>query len=105
MIDSLVGEFDPKELTSEYRQNLRQMLEAKLTGQEIARPEPEAETPPVIDLMDALKRSVEEVKGGAAKAEDRRQEWFQKARRGAEERLSYCYEASASGGRKPNAWS
>ena len=45
-----------------------QMLEAKLTGQEIARPEPEAETPPVIDLMDALKRSVEEVKGEPAKA-------------------------------------
>jgi DNA end-binding protein Ku len=67
VIDSLVGEFDPKELTSEYRQNLRQMLEAKLTGQEIARPEPVPETP-VVDLMDALKRSVEEVKGGPAKA-------------------------------------
>ena len=26
VIDSLVGAFDPKELTSEYRQNLRQML-------------------------------------------------------------------------------
>ncbi|HMI98249.1 MAG TPA: Ku protein [Gaiellaceae bacterium] len=63
VIDSLVGEFDPKELTSEYRQNLRQMLEAKLTGQEIAKPEPVVETP-VVDLMDALKRSVEEVKGG-----------------------------------------
>ena len=67
VIDSLVGEFDPKELTSEYRQNLRQMLEAKLTGQEIARPEPVPETP-VVDLMDALKRSVEEVKGDAGKA-------------------------------------
>jgi DNA end-binding protein Ku len=66
VIESLVGEFDPKELTSEYRQNLRQMLEAKLTGQEIARPEPVQETP-VIDLMDALKQSVEEVKGGPAK--------------------------------------
>jgi DNA end-binding protein Ku len=61
VIDSLVGEFEPKELTSEYRQNLRDMLEAKLAGQEVARPEPVAETP-VIDLMEALKRSVEEVK-------------------------------------------
>ena len=67
VIDSLVGEFDPKELTSEYRQNLRQMLEAKLTGQEIAKPEPVPETP-VIDLMDALKKSVQEVKGGTDKA-------------------------------------
>ena len=39
VIDSLVGDFDPQELTSEYRQNLRQMLEAKLEGQEIVRPE------------------------------------------------------------------
>jgi DNA end-binding protein Ku len=61
VIDSLVGEFDPKELTSEYRQNLRQMLEAKLDGQEVARPEPVPETP-VVDLMEALKRSVEEVR-------------------------------------------
>jgi len=61
VIDSLVGDFDPQELTSEYRQNLRAMLEAKLAGQEVARPEPVPETP-VIDLMEALKRSVEEVK-------------------------------------------
>jgi len=61
VIDSLVGEFEPKELTSEYRQNLRTMLEAKLAGQEVARPEPAPETP-VIDLMEALRRSVEEVK-------------------------------------------
>jgi DNA end-binding protein Ku len=61
VIDSLVGDFDPNELTSEYRQNLRQMLEAKLDGQEVSRPEPVPETP-VVDLMEALKRSVEEVK-------------------------------------------
>ena len=61
VIDSLVGEFEPNELTSQYRQNLRDMLEAKLAGQEVARPEPVAETP-VLDLMEALKRSVEEVK-------------------------------------------
>jgi DNA end-binding protein Ku len=61
VIDSLAGEFDAEELTSEYRQNLRQMLEAKLAGEEIARPaEPVAETP-VVDLMDALKKSVAEV--------------------------------------------
>jgi DNA end-binding protein Ku len=67
VIDSLEGEFDPKELTSEYRQNLRQMLEAKLTGGEVvAKPEPVAETP-VVDLMEALKRSVEEVKDGKGK--------------------------------------
>jgi DNA end-binding protein Ku len=62
VIDSLVGEFDPDELTSEYRQNLRQMLEAKLEGQEIVRPEQPEPEAPVVDLMDALRKSVAEVK-------------------------------------------
>ena len=62
VIDSLVGEFEPSELTSEYRQSLRQMLEAKLDGQELKKPEPVEEETPVVDLMEALKRSVEEVR-------------------------------------------
>jgi len=62
VIESLVGEFDPSEFTSVYRSNLKAMLEAKLAGEEIAVPEPVPETP-VIDLMDALKRSVAETKG------------------------------------------
>jgi DNA end-binding protein Ku len=62
VMQSLVGEFDPEELHSEYRQNLRAMLEAKLEGREITKPEPVPETP-VVDLMDALKRSVAEAQG------------------------------------------
>ena len=57
VIGSLAGEFDPGELKSEYRSNLRAMLEAKLDGEEIAKPEPVPETP-VVDLMEALRRSV-----------------------------------------------
>ena len=59
VMQSLVGEFDPAELHSEYRRDLRTMLEAKLSGHEVAKPEPVAETP-VVDLMEALKRSVAE---------------------------------------------
>ena len=61
VIDSLAGEFDPDELTSEYRRDMRAMLEAKLAGQEISVPEPEPEAP-VVDLMEALRRSVAELK-------------------------------------------
>ena len=60
VIDSLTGDFDPTELESEYRQDLRAMLEAKLDGQEIKRPEPAEEETPVIDLMEALRQSVDE---------------------------------------------
>ena len=62
MIDSLTGDFDPAELTSEYRRDLRAMLEAKLQGTEIERPEPVAEEAEVVDLMEALRRSVAEAK-------------------------------------------
>jgi DNA end-binding protein Ku len=57
LVDSLVGEFDPDEFENEYRGELRAMLEAKLAGKEIARPEP-VPVAPVVDLMDALKQSV-----------------------------------------------
>jgi len=57
VIDSLAGEFEPSELASEYRRDLRALLEAKLSGEEIAVPEP-VEVAPVIDLMEALKASV-----------------------------------------------
>jgi DNA end-binding protein Ku len=64
IIDSLSGEFEPEELTSEYRRDLRALLEAKLAGEELAVPEPEEEKAPVIDLMAALKASVAAAKRG-----------------------------------------
>jgi DNA end-binding protein Ku len=70
LIDGLVGEFEPEALHSEYRDNLRQLLEAKLKGEEISVPEP-VEDVPVIDLMEALKKSVAATKtrsGDGAKA-------------------------------------
>jgi DNA end-binding protein Ku len=60
VINSLVGEWEPQDFENEYRRDLRAMLDAKLSGEQITRPEPVAETP-VIDLMEALRRSVAEV--------------------------------------------
>jgi DNA end-binding protein Ku len=60
VIDSLSGDFEAEELESEYRRDLRAMLESKLAGEEIKRPEPEPEEAPVIDLMEALRQSVSE---------------------------------------------
>jgi DNA end-binding protein Ku len=67
VIESLVGEWRPEDFENEYRRDLKAMLDAKLAGEQIARPEPIAETP-VIDLMEALRRSVadaQDKKGGA----------------------------------------
>jgi DNA end-binding protein Ku len=69
VIGSLVGEFDAAELESDYRRDLRALLEAKLAGEEIAVPAAAEEpTAPVVDLMEALRASVAEAqqasKGG-----------------------------------------
>jgi DNA end-binding protein Ku len=63
LVQSLVGEFDPDEWENAYRRELRAMLEAKLAGEEISRPEPVAPAP-VVDLMDALKQSVAQAQKG-----------------------------------------
>jgi DNA end-binding protein Ku len=63
VIESLAAEFDPAALTSDYRRDLRAMLEAKLAGAEVTRPEPAAEeVSPVVDLMEALRKSVAEAR-------------------------------------------
>jgi DNA end-binding protein Ku len=59
LIAGLAGDFDPLELLqSDYRRDLRALLEAKLEGQELKLPEePEVEAP-AVDLMEALRASV-----------------------------------------------
>ena len=57
IIASLAAPFEPQELRSEYRESLRELLEAKLAGQEFVLPAQE-EPAPVLDLMEALKASV-----------------------------------------------
>ena len=57
IIASLAAPFDPEELKSDYRESLRELLEAKLEGHEIEAPEEPAPTP-VVDLMEALRASV-----------------------------------------------
>jgi len=63
VIGSLAADFDPGELVSDYRRDLKALLDAKLAGEEIAVPEPTEEKAPVIDLMEALKASVAEAQG------------------------------------------
>jgi DNA end-binding protein Ku len=62
LIAGLVGEWVPEDFENEYRGELRTMLEAKLAGKEVARPEPAPEAP-VVDLLEALRQSVADAKG------------------------------------------
>ena len=80
IIDSLAGEFEPAELTSEYRRDLRALLEAKMRGEEIVAPEPEEEVAPVVDLMAALKASVAAAKKQPAEPAEKKPARARKAR-------------------------
>jgi len=67
IVEGLAAEFDPDELTSAYRRDLRTLLEAKMRGEEITEPEPAAEPAPAVDLIEALKASVAAAKGSSAR--------------------------------------
>jgi DNA end-binding protein Ku len=58
IVQGLAAEFDPAELTSDFRQDLRALLEAKLRGEELAAPEPVEEPVAAVDLIEALRASV-----------------------------------------------
>jgi DNA end-binding protein Ku len=71
LIDTLSGDWDPSEYRDTYTDALRQMIEAKVAGQETTAPELPAPAR-VTDLMDALRRSLEKRPRRLAKAAGRR---------------------------------
>jgi DNA end-binding protein Ku len=71
VIATFDAELDLKEYKDEYREGLRKIIDAKISGEEVVAPEV-AEPPRVVDLMDALRRSLDSVskeKKKPAKAE------------------------------------
>ena len=64
LIELLRKPFDPEEYKDTYREALGELIEAKLEGREVVESPPAQETR-VIDLADALRRSVEAAKKGA----------------------------------------
>jgi DNA end-binding protein Ku len=66
LIASMTGEFDPSQFTDDYREAMTALLEAKQSGGEVQSvPEAEDTGGAVVDLMSALRRSVERARGGA----------------------------------------
>ena len=67
LIELLQKPFDPEEYKDHYREALEQLIEAKLEGREVVTA-PAAKETKVIDLADALRKSVEAAKKGKPKA-------------------------------------
>ncbi|MFS0718438.1 Ku protein [Arthrobacter sp. 1P04PC] len=73
LVDSMAADFDPAQFTDDYQLQLRQLIDAKIeqgdsldTEETFGAPAAEAGTGEVIDLMDALKRSIERKRGGGS---------------------------------------
>jgi DNA end-binding protein Ku len=64
LIENLTDEWDPDKYTDEYREALLQLIEKKVAGEEIEYVAPPEEAPKVVDLMEALRQSVEATQKG-----------------------------------------
>ena len=73
LIDSMAGSFKPEEFTDNYRTALQEVIDAKVEGREIVAPEEAEEAPAAaVDLMAALKASVERAKKARGEAPEER---------------------------------
>jgi DNA end-binding protein Ku len=62
LIESLAAGFDPEKYHDEYRANLKAMIQAKIEGKETVETPAGVQLAPVIDIMEALKMSLQNVK-------------------------------------------
>lgn len=65
LIENLATAFDPEKYTDEYRHKLMELIRAKIEGEQIAVPDT-VEKGKVVDLMEALKASVDMAKKAAS---------------------------------------
>ena len=61
LVESMATTLEELDLTDRYRDALREMVEAKIAGKEVVTGAPEEEKP-VVDIMAALKQSIEQAK-------------------------------------------
>ena len=58
LVESLASEFEPEKYHDSYRDNLKKMIDAKIQGHKVVET-PAPHVAPVIDIMEALKKSLE----------------------------------------------
>ncbi|WIM96842.1 Ku protein [Actinoplanes oblitus] len=75
LIDSMAGDFQPDDFSDNYRAALQEVIDAKVEGREVVQPEEAEEAAPAaVDLMAALKASVERAKKARGEADSENSE-------------------------------
>ena len=73
LVNNLAAEWDPEKYTDQYRENLMRIIQGKLKGKEVAlAPEVEPRQAEVVDLMERLRRSLEQSAPRRGKAAGKR---------------------------------
>jgi DNA end-binding protein Ku len=69
LIDSMAADFEPDAYTDNYREALQEVIDAKVEGREVVAPaEEEAAPAPAVDLMAALRASVDRARAARGEA-------------------------------------
>jgi DNA end-binding protein Ku len=63
LIEALADEFDPEKYHDTFQDNVKKLIEAKLSGGKVAEVEKPKKLAPVVDLMAALKQSLAQMEG------------------------------------------
>jgi DNA end-binding protein Ku len=63
LIEALADEFDPEKYHDTFQDNVKKLIEAKLSGGKVAEIEKPKKLAPVVDLMAALKQSLAQMEG------------------------------------------
>jgi DNA end-binding protein Ku len=64
LVNSLAADWDPSKYTDQYRENLMRIVKGKVKGKEVVlEPDSKPQKAEVVDLMDRLRRSLEQSGG------------------------------------------
>jgi DNA end-binding protein Ku len=63
LIEALADKFEPERFHDTYEENVRKLIDARLEGKDVSTVERPGKMAPVVDLMDALKKSLAKMEG------------------------------------------
>jgi DNA end-binding protein Ku len=71
LIEALAAKFEPEKFRDKYREQVEALIAAKIQGREVASGQPQAASAaPVVDIMEALKKSLAAARKPVGRAEE-----------------------------------
>jgi DNA end-binding protein Ku len=71
LIEALAGKFEPEKYHDTFQENLKNLIQARLEGKEVSEVEKPRKPEPVVDLMSALRQSLDKMEKKGPKRVER----------------------------------